>query len=253
MNLVRALLIREIQLLRSYAFNTVSGIITVVIIFLILLLGVRYALPVSGAMGNTEEAMVVAFFLWSWLLGGLNTLTWGITMEAQQGTLEQLYMSPYGFRMVSILMLGISIISNLAFSLPLLVILMLISGRFLHIDVATVSVLLFFMVLPAYGLGYVFGGMALLYKRIQNVFQVINMGVVGLFMLPDSFPWNLIPFTSGYHLISRAMRQGIGLTHLPPVELSIFIATSILFFLGGLWIYGLLEKRVKRLGVLGYY
>ncbi len=253
MNLVKAMLVREIQLIRSYFFNYVSSIVTIAIMFSILLFGSRLVISGPAVMDRTAEALVVGFFLWSWLLGGMNTLTWGITMEAQEGTLEQLYMSPYGFPVVSMVMLGVSFLSNLVFTVPLLLVIMLISGKFLHLDVLTVGLLLFLTVLPAYGLGYVFGGLALLYKRIQNLFGVLNMGIALLFLLPDRFPFYLIPFTNGYHLLSRAMRHGEGIFHLPAGRLLILILTSLLTLAVGMWIYGLVEKRVKELGILGHY
>ncbi len=253
MNLLKAMVLREIQLIRSYLFNYVSSVVTVAIMFSILFFGSRFIVSNPAAMDRTAEALVVGFFLWSWLLGGMNTLTWGITMEAQQGTLEQLYMSPYGFPRVSLTMLGVSFISNLVFTVPLLIVIMLISGKFLHLDIFTVGVLLFLTILPAYGIGYIFGGLALLYKRIQNLFGILNMGVAGFFMFPDRFPFDLIPFTNGYHLLSRAMRNKEGLFQLPADKLLILLLTSFLMLTIGMWIYGLIEKRVKKLGILGHY
>ena len=252
MKLLQAMVMREIQMMKSYMFNFLSGLITVVIIFSILLFGARFAMGNSTNLGNTTEALVVGFFLWSWLLGGMNTLTWGITTEAEQGTLEQLYMSPYGFKLVSLAMLGVSFLSNLLFTIPLLLIIMLISGKFLHIDVLTVGFILFFTILPAYGLGYVFGGLALLYKRIQSLFQILNMGVVAFFLLPPGV-LDIIPFTGGYHLLSMSMRENLGLLQLPLSKVIILMVSSILVFLSGMWIYSLIERRVKSLGILGHY
>jgi ABC-2 type transport system permease protein len=84
----------------------------------------------------------------------------------------------------------------------MLVPMMLVSGRWLNLDPLTVVPLVMLAVAPIVGLGFLMGGLALLYKRVENLFGIITFGFVGLITAPvEQFELlKLLPLAQGSHL-----------------------------------------------------
>ena len=89
-------------------------------------------------------------------------LSWELIREAQWGTLEQLYMSPLGFRRVVFLKTTVNVLVAFAFGALLLGAMLLTTGTSLALDPLTVVPLGLLTLGPAVGVGYVLGGLALL-------------------------------------------------------------------------------------------
>lgn len=88
--------------LRRYAFNTVSAIVTLYIVFVVMFFGAQAVAGPAETFGSTMEALVVGSLVWVFALIGFGNLGQSVTQEAQQGTLEQLFLSPWGFGWVAL-------------------------------------------------------------------------------------------------------------------------------------------------------
>lgn len=112
-----AVLTRFLIEIKRYPFNTFSGLVTLYLIFLLLFAGAKYAQGFGvNVFGEGLEALVVGFLVWTFALAAYSDLSWEIMREAQQGTLEQLYMCPFGFRFVSIAWVLSSFLVSLIFA-----------------------------------------------------------------------------------------------------------------------------------------
>src|ERR687885_908718 len=84
-----------IQFIR-YPFEAIGGIVITTCIFYGLFLSARYIAGPSLQFGNRLDAIVVGYTLWTLVLFIMTDLAGGLQYEAQTGTLEQLFLSPFG-------------------------------------------------------------------------------------------------------------------------------------------------------------
>lgn len=243
--------------IRRYAFNTVSGLVTLYLIFLALFYGTQAVAgpggALGGAFGHTLEGLVVGFFVWSVALIGLSELGYSITQEAQQGTLEQLFLSPWGFGWVAAgRLLGAFVTFTVANS-ALLGLMLLTSGQRLHLHWPSILPLLLATLLQAAAIGLVGAGLAVLYKRIQSAMQILQFAAVGLIALPPSGLAAYLPLNKTSKLMQDVMVHGALLSQAPSADLLEAAAiTAGWIILGGLF-FRRCVNLARRRGLLSRY
>jgi ABC-2 type transport system permease protein len=245
---------RAILDFRRYAFNMISSMITIYLLFCGILFGYKALTGPSGGTGGTLEGLVVGYFLWTLAITSYSNLSWEMVNEAQVGTLEQLYLSPAGFRVVSAFSLASNFVVQLGFSAAMLILAMLTAGKSLHFDLVSLIPLVLLTVLGVYGIGYMLGGLALVFKRIQALFQIMQFIFVGFMFAPVKFVWaKLLPLTMGNHLVARVMVDGRRIWEFSPVDLGYLVASSVLCLGLGLLVFSRCERVAKERGLLGHY
>lgn len=220
----RAIFKKQLTLMFRYPINLFSGLLTMYIFFAMIFFGGQ---AVAGqALAENLEGIIVGFFLWSMAWSAFADLTWNVTREAQWGTLEQLYMTTYGFEVVMLVL-----------------------------DVVTIVPVVILGLLSVVGLGFVFGGLAIVYKRIENVFQILTFAFVGLIGAPvDAVPaLKALPLTQSSYLLSQAMEDGVRLWAFPASELGILVVVSVGYCLAGVLFFRVAQHRARKLGVLAHY
>ena len=251
--LVAAVFRKEMALFRRYIFNTLSGVIMIGMVFLVLFLGLK----VVGKqdLGGTIEGMIVGFYVWTCAIMSYQILSWGIMDEARAGTLEQLYMSPFGLRQVSFSYVLSHFVISIGVSVPVLLFMMVLTGKYLHIDLATLLPLLVLTMTAGFGLGYMTGGLGLIHKRIQAFFQILQFVFIGFISLPaDKSPFfRLLPFTLGSHLISDNMIRNVPIWKMSPLDLILLVLNAALYLTLGIIVFGICEKKARTDGTLGHY
>lgn len=250
-----AILSRFLIEIKRYPFNTLSSIVTLYLIFLLLFAGARYAQGFGiNVFGEGLEALVVGFLVWTFALAAYSDLSWEIMREAQQGTLEQLYMCPFGFPFVSLCWVVSSFLVSFLFSGALLGLMMLTTGKFLRLPLGTLIPLLFLTLAPIYGVGFVMAGLALVFKRIQAFFQILQFAFVPLLFLPAEAGWaKALPLTLGSRLIREAMTEGKTLLALSASDLLVLLGTAAFYFGLGIMVFKLCERVAKDRGLLAHY
>jgi ABC-2 type transport system permease protein len=253
MILVGAVFRKEMALFRRYIFNTLSGVIMIGLVFLALFLGLK--MVGRQDLGGTIEGMIVGFYVWTCAIMSYQILSWGIMEEARAGTLEQLYMSPYGLRRVSFCYVLSHFVISIGISIPVLAFMMILTGKYLHIDLPTVLPLLIVTMTAGFGLGYITGGLGLIYKRIQAFFQILQFVFIGFISLPvDRSPlFKFLPFTLGSHLISDNMIRDVPLWGMDPLDLLILALASGFYLVLGIVVFGLCERKARTDGTMGHY
>src|SRR5690606_831386 len=110
--------------------------------------------------------------------------------EATRGTLEQLYMTttPAWYillaRMVATLLVNVVIIS------AMVALSMLTARQWLHLDLLAVAAILPAVLLGVIGLGFVVAGLAIVYKQIQALLQVVQFVFMAMAFVPlSAAPW----------------------------------------------------------------
>jgi ABC-2 type transport system permease protein len=122
-----------------------------------------------------------------------------------------------------------SFLITLSFNIAILLLLMVTTGRWLHLDVVSLLLLVLLTLAGVYG--------------------------IGLIAAPvDRFPiLRALPLVEGNRLIRQVMAGGLSIIQLPAGDLPALVINSA-FYLGiGLIAFNLLLKTAKNRGLLGHY
>lgn len=251
--LARAVAYKSLILRVRYAFNTATNLLTIYVFFALLFFGGRAVAP--QAITDSLTGIIVGFFLLLMATVAYSDLSWELIREAQWGTLEQLYMSPLGFRRVVLLKTAVNLLVAFAFGVVLLGLMLLTTGERLALDPLTVVPLGLLAMGPAVGVGFLLGGLALLFKRVENVFQIVQFAFVGLVAAPvEAYPaLKLLPLSLGAALLRSAMGQGVRLWALPTGDLALLVVKSVAYVALGYVVFGRLARRARDGGKLGKY
>ncbi len=249
-----AIIYRHLIELKRYAFNTLSTLATLYVVFLLMFFGAQILVGGEVMFGDTLEGLIVGFMVWTLSIVAYSELSWSLMREAQLGTLEQLYMSPAGFRWVVVCWAGGAFLTSLVFSFPILFLMMVTTGRYLRLDVLGLLPLLVLTVAGVFGIGLAVAGLALVFKRIQAAFQILQFVFVGFLFAPSEPVWaKVLPLNWGTELIGRVMVQGTRLREIPGLELLFLLANAVGWFGAGFVAFSLLERVARRRGLLGHY
>lgn len=251
---------KTIIMLRRYAFNTIAQMVSVYLLFLIVFLGARGISGAVGgspvALGETLDAAIVGFFLWFLALSSHSELAYTIMTEARLGTLEQLMMTPFGFRWVAVFEVVTATITSLLMSGLILVAMLLTTGRQLQIDLVTIVPLLLMIAATAFGIGFALAGLALVYKRMDALFQVMQFVFIALIGAPAflSTPvMAVLPLSMPSLLINEAMTDGVLLTEMGAGRLVLAVLNCAAYLSIGLFVFGRMERKARKNGSLAQY
>ncbi|WP_135535574.1 MULTISPECIES: ABC transporter permease [Halostella] len=257
--LLGAVLYKRALLLARYPINTLATIVTVYLFFAVIFFGGKAAAENvgggAGALGGTFDGLVVGWFLWTMSLAAYFSLGQSITSESQWGTLEQLFMSPYGFGTV----MGASVVAFLLESLLwgaiILPLMLLTTNRDLAVNVLTVGGISVFALLSVIGLGFVYAGAAILYKRVQNISQLMQFVLIGLISAPlaETQALRALPLVQGSAMLQRAMQDGDKLWEFPAADIAILVGTGVGYLAVGYFVFDRAQRLARRRGVMGHY
>ncbi len=252
--LFKAIIRRDVTVGIRYIVNLISGMISVYFFFVLMFFGMQKLSVAGDILGDSLEGTIIGFFVWTLTIFAYSDLAWNLIGEAQSGTLEQLYLAPLGFKWVC----ACSVISNFLINLvPLLVLLvamMATSGQWLNLDFISLLPLMVITVLGAYGFGFALGGLALVFKRIQALFQIFQFVFLAFLLVPFRVPWaKFLPLSAGFSLIYDVMVEGARLWELPLGSILIAIAVGAVYLAIGLFIFSRCEHVARDRGLLGHY
>lgn len=244
-----------IQFIR-YPVEAIGGVAITTSIFYGLFLSARYIAGPSLQLGDRLDAIVVGYVLWSLVTFIMTDIASGLQYEAQTGTLEQVFLSPFGASIVFVMRALASLVLRLAVNLSILLIIMALTGSRLQFPPILLLPLLAIL-LGAYGLAFMMGSLALLLKRVQQLLGLFPFALLFLMATPTE-TWTgslhlvrwLLPMTAGAGLLRDLMARGKALDF---AEFSLALLNGIAYFTIGLLIFRFAEREVKRQGKLGEY
>lgn len=251
--LLQVVFFKHAKIELRYIVNTVSQFLTIYIFFAIIFFGGQ---AVAGsALSNSLNGIIVGFFLFTLAISAYSGVAYDVTQESQWGTLERLFMSPHGFGRVMIVKAVVNVLLTFVWASILLVAMMMTSGRWLSVDVLTVVPLTVVTLASVVGVGFAFAGVALLYKRLENLIQLVQFGFVGLLGAPvESFPvLKLLPVANGSYLLQQAMTKNQRLWQLPLDDLALMTAVSAAYFIAGYYVFRRLLRRARDKGLMAHY
>lgn len=251
----KAVLAKSLIEQRRYLFNMVSGLVTMYIVFLLLFFGARM---IGGSVLNTGgslEGLVVGYTVWMLAIVAFEGPAWGISQEADVGTLEQLHLSPAGFTWVQASSMASGLLVNLGFVAVVLALMMATTGRWLNLDLLSLLPLALVTIAAPYGFGFLMAGLALVFKRIQNAFQILTFSFVACVIVPaGKYAWvKFLPLAMGNSLLRRVMVDGVRLWRLPAADLALATAVSVAYLLAGILVFGYCLRVARDKGLMGHY
>lgn len=252
-SLFRAALVKKAILLIRYPVNTLSQFGTIYLLFAVIFYGGTAVAPT--AITDSLGGIIVGYLLWSLSIAAFSGLSWNVTREAQWGTLEQLYMSPFGFGRVVVVKTVVNVLEAFFWGATVLAFMLVTTGQSLSIDPLTVVPLGALAVAPAVGIGFVFGGLAIRFKRIESAFQLVQFAFVALIAAPVAqYPFlKWLPLAQGSQLLQVAMRDGVALWRLPAGELGVLVVTAVGYLVLGYAAFQYCQTWARREGVMGHY
>lgn len=243
---------RWIEMTR-YAFDTAASLVSTFLLFLVIFFGVR---GVGGVTeGQTLSSIVLGFNVWALLAFAYSSVASGLLVEAQTGTLEQLAMCPRGLLGTVLIRSWVSFLFVIGQIAILLTAAMAATGRWLHMDIASILPILLVTAAAILGIGLVIGGLALVFKRVQNVSSLVQFGLIGLVAIPveEVAAVKFVPISLGFDLLNRVMVDEIPITDIPAGDLGILAVTAGIFLTIGIVIFKRMESIARDRGLLGQY
>ena len=244
-----------IQFIR-YPAEAIGGVFIIIALFYGLFLGASYIAGPSIKLGDRLDSIIVGYMLWTLVTFVLFDIAGTLQNEAQTGTLEQLFISPFGAPRVFLTRAIANLMIQFVLITTILLIIMSLTGHWLSFP-PTLILPLITVILGAYGLSFAIGSLALLLKRIQQLLGIFQFALLFLLSVPTE-TWTgsskilglLLPMTAGAGLLRDMMARQQPL-NLPLLGLAL-LNGSIYFGLG-LALFRFAERETKRNGRLGGY
>jgi ABC-2 type transport system permease protein len=198
---------RSLLFLRRYPLELLGAVVTLSLLFYLLFLGARFLAGPGAEFGGRLEAVLVGYLLWTFTLSAYSSLSFGLMEEAQTGTLEQVFLTPYG-------PIPLFLVRNLAGLLSqglmvFLVALTLMTLTGARLAFAPGVVLPFLVVLlGGYGLGFAMASLALLCKRVGQLLGLSQFLLLFLLQAPGKGPFLLLPLAPGAALAREMLAKG---------------------------------------------
>lgn len=244
-----------IQFIR-YSTEAIGGIIIITAVFYGLFLSARYIAGPSLQFGNRLDAIIVGYVLWTLVVFIVNDIAATIQIEAQTGTLEQIFLSSFGAPTVFLVRALANLMLQLVILLSILLIIITLTRSQLSFPPSLLLPLLT-VVLGAYGLAFTMGSLALLLKRVQQLFGIFQFALLFPLTAPTE-TWTgslrivglLLPMMPGAGLLRDLMARG---QMLDPIQFAIALCNGAAYFTVGLFLFRWAERETKRRGSLGGY
>jgi ABC-2 type transport system permease protein len=99
------------------------------------------------------------------------------------------------------------------------------------------------------------GGLAIVFKRVQQPLQIFQVVVIGLVIAPvETWPWlKYMPLVWGTHLIKKVMVDGTRILELGSGDVLFLLVHSFAYFVGGLAAFRFFERKARDRALLGHY
>jgi ABC-2 type transport system permease protein len=252
---------KTVKELARYKFNTFSDILSSYILFIAMFAGIKVfgqSMKVSSLdFGNTVEGFIVGYFIWNIMMLAYSDTANNIVGDANRGTLEQLNMSSIGLSSILVVRSLCNIVISVLISFILLFLIMFTTKHWFEVSFASMFIPIFIGIFSILGISLIFGGLALIFKSIKSLLNIIQYFLIGL-ILP--FPENvngllsiLLPFRPSIEAVYRIMLYGDSIMNFSLTEFGIMVINSAIYFFIGFFIFEQCCKTAKKRALLGQY
>lgn len=253
--LVNTLFKQSLINLRRYLFDTLSGVITIFLFFLVLFYGAKAFGGSRPGLGSTLSALVVGYMVWVMAIFAYSSISQNLIEEAQLGTLEQIAMSPLGFGRVVLARTAVGFVIQLVWVFVILLLMMASTGRWLHLDFVSILPLMITTGIGILGVGLALGGLAVVVKRVQSALQILQIGFIALVAVPvEAVPsMKYLPLAWGNYLLRQVMVDERSIFSMAAGDLLLLAGNAAFYFAAGFGCFKYLENVARNRALLGHY
>lgn len=239
-----------------YSTEAIAGVIVTTALFYGLFVSARYIAGPSLQFGNRLEAIVVGYVLGILVLFIMADIAGTLQNEAQTGTLEQLFLSPFNAPQLFLMRALASLTLQLTLIFSILLIIVTLTRSQLAFPPSLLLPLLT-VLLGAYGLAFAMGSLTLLLKRVQQLLGIFQFALLFLLTVPAETKAGsvsvlrlLLPMVPGAGILRDLMARGQALNF---GQLALAFGNGVVYFTLGLLLFGWAEREAKRRGRLSGY
>ncbi len=241
---------------RRYPAEVIGGVIILTTVFYGIFLSSQYIAGPASNFGERLDSVVVGYVIWTLVLYIVNDIATNLQLEAQTGTLEQVFLSPFGAPRVFLARAIASLTLRMLLIAVVLAIIMAATGSRLAFPFLLLLPLAT-LLLSAYGLAFFIGSFALVLKRVQQVLSLFQFALLFLLAAPTE-SWsgnarlvaNLLPIVPSTGLLRSMMAKNQGLDW---GVWAIALANGLFYFTLGILVFRWAERYAKQQGSLGGY
>jgi ABC-2 type transport system permease protein len=240
-----------------YPTELLSEALVTGIIFYGIFLGSSY-MAGGSLLGSRLSEIIVGYALWSLMLGAIGNMGWGISVEAQNGTLEQVCVGPLSLRAIFALRALTNLVYDLVLMVVALCLIILLTGHTIHVA-ASELVPLSLGIAVSIGIGFLVAGVTILVKRSNQFLNLLQFLLLFLVMTP----FTDLPGPARYLAVVMPAGPQMGvLRHLAigqaafPGEVGwlwLGLLNAVLWLGAGYLAYGRAHRVATERGVLGHY
>ena len=209
------------------------------------------------------QPALIGFLTSFYILETLSQMDKDITMRAQTGTLEQMYLG-----IASPVWLLIALILSIQLKSTFVVCIMgAVLALLFGIDLSFIKpagiLLLLITLIGVFGFGFFIAGMTVIYKQIgalTNILFNLILFLNGTFLPVEAMPdWMkavslLLPTTQGIRVMRQVLLDGVSLGDaLQDGGLTFLILHSVLYLFLGIGFYLFAQSKARHEGSLGHY
>ncbi|QLE54421.1 ABC transporter permease [Nostoc sp. TCL26-01] len=256
LNLFLVELKRSWILFIRYPIEAIGAIIAITGIFYGLFAGARYMAGPGLQFGERLDAIIVGYVLWSLVVFVIGNISSDLQHEAEIGTIEQIFLSPYKAPKIFLVRALASLTINMVLNLSVLILILIITGRKLYFPF-TLIFPLGTVFLGACGLAFAMGALSLLFQRISQLLSLFQFLLLFLLMAPTE-TWTgggkllsfLLPLSPSAGMLRDLIvrNQQFNFAQFGGVVLN-----AILYFSLGIICFNYAEYIAKKRGLLGKY
>lgn len=211
------------------------------------------------AFGKSIDGYVIGYCLWFFAIIALNTMGFNLEQEAVSGTLEQLFINPSGILTVLLTRAVASFLVSIWSVGFLLLLLMVSTGRWLHLPMLLAIPIIILTIMGLYGLGLILAAASLLAKRVGQFGQMVQFGLLFLAFTPiekfdpiSAFLIRNLPLSVGAEILRRLVNPDLTLSVTFGFYIHLIIV-GVIYLLIGILVFNHAILIAKRNGLIGHY
>ena len=245
---------KDLIMHKRYLLNSVVGILIIMFMFALIYLGI-------GSIGgnfmseNSIPALVVSYLTWVLAISAFQTAADFIITESIEGTIQTLYQSRFSFLGLVMRRIISGAISDMVLFFMLMFFCSLITGVKLNIDISFLAVVVLISFEAYWGLGLVVGGLALLFKRVSSLSQLLSFAFMGVMVLPiDKINQvAFLPGGAGRYFLNNIVVNHARICQIPIYEWAYLIIPNIIYLALGMIAFKLMLNKAVKNGTIGHF
>ncbi|MCP4229809.1 MAG: hypothetical protein GY771_06635 [bacterium] len=261
LRLVRAhFTVALIELLR-YPLEFAAMYFVLILLLGGIFLGIYALTPGGEVLGETRAAVFIGFMFWTFYLITVNSSSYEIARAAREGYIEREFLTPWGHTATVFIKIICSNAAMLIHYFILSAICILIFRVPLQVNILPVLIILGISYVFLLGIGFIFAGLSLAFKRIGSIINIVQIAIMGLsFAALGNFggignsvlKW--IPYTFAVRLLRGVLSEGEGLSYvLAPSNIIPLAVGSVIFFVVGIIVFRMLDRLAMNRGLIGQF